>query len=139
MSASADSIAGVPLFRHLPRKTLERIAAALEARTYVEGEAIVSEDMPGAGFYLVTEGAVEVTRRGTNLASIGPGGWFGEMALLDAHPRSATVRAAAPTTCYQLGRRPFLAELRDSPELAVDMLSAMSARLRELDARLASL
>jgi CRP/FNR family transcriptional regulator len=136
MSATVEMIAAVPLFRQLPQKTLRRIADSFEPRSYESGDTIVVEGKEGVGFFLVGDGEVEISRHGTQLRTIGAGGWFGEMALLDDGPRSATVKAMRKTTCYSLLRWDFLAELRKSPEMAIEMLAVLSQRLRDLDERL---
>ncbi|HWO94287.1 MAG TPA: cyclic nucleotide-binding domain-containing protein [Dehalococcoidia bacterium] len=137
MTTTIDRLAGVPLFRNLPKKSLERLQRVVATRTFGSGEDIVKEGEIGSGFFLITEGAAEAVRGDTKLATYGPGDFFGEMALLGNHPRSATVRSTAGTTCLALTRWDFVAELRANPDLAVEMLEVMAARLREADKRLA--
>lgn len=136
MSTTMDSFAHVPLFRDLDRKALERIERAARQRSFKAGEAIVKEGDEGVGFYLIASGKVSVTRGGTQLNSLGAGDFFGEMALLDNHRRSATVTATEPTECIVVHRADFVAELRANPDLAIDLLALMSRRLRELDEKL---
>jgi CRP-like cAMP-binding protein len=128
-------LAAVPLFRDLPKRTLERLDRIAVSRSFAAGEPIVKEGDEGVGFFLITEGQVEVTRGGTALNTLRQGDFFGEMALLDNHRRSATVTATAPTTCLGMSRWDFVAELRSNPDLAVEMLQVMSRRLREVDER----
>ncbi|MBI2767660.1 MAG: cyclic nucleotide-binding domain-containing protein [Chloroflexi bacterium] len=136
MSATLDSLAKVPLFQDLPKKSLERIEKFARPRNFQAGDTIFKEGEEGVGFFLITDGSVNVERNGQNIATIGAGGFFGEMALLDNHRRSATVKAAAPTACLALMRSDFLAEMRNNPDLALEMLTVMSRRVRELDERL---
>ncbi len=136
MSTTMDSFAHVPLFRDLDRKALERIERAARQRSFKAGEAIVKEGDEGVGFYLIASGKVSVTRGGTQLNTLGAGDFFGEMALLDNHRRSATVTATEPTECIVVHRADFVAELRANPDLAIDLLALMSRRLRELDEKL---
>ncbi|HXF52365.1 MAG TPA: cyclic nucleotide-binding domain-containing protein [Dehalococcoidia bacterium] len=136
MSATLDLLARVPLFKSLPRKTLQRLERIAVAREYKAGEDIVREGDRGAGFFLITQGKVEVLKGGSQLNTLGAGEFFGEMALLDNHPRVATVRALEDTSCLALSRWDFVAELRANPDLAIEMLEAVSARLRQLEERI---
>jgi CRP-like cAMP-binding protein len=135
MASKVEMLAAVPLFRDLPKRTLERLDRIAVNRSFSEGEAIVKEGDEGVGFFLILEGQVDVTRGDAKLNTLHNGDFFGEMALLDNHRRSATVTATKPTTCMGLSRWDFVAELRSNPDLAVEMLQVMSRRLRELDAR----
>lgn len=137
MTTTADTLARVPMFRALDRRALDRLERITRQRSYKPGDAIVREGDEGVGFFLITRGKVDVVRGGTHLNTLGEGDFFGEMALLDNHRRSATVRATEPTTCLAMLRSDFLAELRANADIGVEMLAYMSQRLRELDARLA--
>jgi CRP-like cAMP-binding protein len=136
MSATLDLLASVPLFKNLPRKTLQRLERIAVTRHYKAGDEIVKEGDRGAGFFLITEGKVEILRGGSKLNTLGPGEFFGEMALLDSHPRVATVRAVEDTQCLAMSRWDFVAELRANPDVAIEMLEALSARLRQLEERI---
>jgi CRP-like cAMP-binding protein len=137
MSAIRDSLVQVPLFRDINKKGIDRLEKIARTRTFRPGEEIVKEGDEGVGFFLLTKGSAEVVRGDTQLASYGPGDFFGEMALLDAHRRSATVRAKEPTECIAMSRWDFVSELRANPDLALEMLAVMSRRLRDADTRLA--
>jgi CRP-like cAMP-binding protein len=132
-----ESLARVPLFRDLNRKTLERIERAARPRSFKAGEEIVKEGDEGVGFYLITSGAVGVTRGGTQLNTLRVGDFFGEMVLLEHHRRTATVTASEPTECLVLLRSDFVSELRANSDLAIALLAVMARRLRELDEKLA--
>lgn len=136
MSTTMESLARVPLFRDLNRKALERVERTARARAFRAGEEIVKEGEEGVGFYLITSGSVSVTRGGVQLNTLGAGDFFGEMALLDNHRRSATVTASEATECLVLHRADFVAELRANPDLAIELLAHISRRLRELDEKL---
>jgi CRP-like cAMP-binding protein len=131
-----ESLKNVPLFQDLPKKSIDRLAKFVRPRAFRAGDTIFKEGEEGVGFFLITEGKVEVSRGGAALATIGTGGFFGEMALLDNHRRSATVKAASDTNCFAIMRSDFLAELRNNPDLAVEMLGVLSRRVRELDEKL---
>ncbi len=136
MADTAEHLRSVPLFRDLPQKTLNRLQRVAVERSFKAGDSIVNEGERGAGFFLITHGSVEVVRGDTRLNTLKDGDFFGEMALLNEFPRSATVRALTDTECLAMSRWDFVAELRANPDLAVEMLEVMSARLRELDQRL---
>ncbi|MCE7927964.1 MAG: cyclic nucleotide-binding domain-containing protein [Dehalococcoidia bacterium] len=136
MSTTMESLARVPLFQGLDRKAMERVERTARPRSFKAGDAIVKEGEEGVGFYLITSGKVAVTRGGAQLNTLGAGDFFGEMALLDNHRRSATVTATEGTDCIVLHRADFVAELRANPDLAVHLLASMSRRLRELDEKL---
>ena len=105
-------------------------AASFDAKT-----RIVSAGEPGDAFYVLLVGRAEVKRgRGRPKIEIGPGAYFGEMALLDGAPRSATVVATTETICLMLARKRFQQVLKDEPAVAYALLRTLASRLRELDA-----
>jgi len=132
----ADLLAQTPLFAELTQEELQRIAEAARLRAYQPGEVIVREGEQTAGCFIILTGQVEVvkdadTAKSTVLARLGPGELFGEMAMIDEHPRSATVCAVEATECVGLRRSDFMAELQRTPEIAVHMLPVLVRRLRE--------
>jgi len=139
--AHEEQLAAAALFSQLPRKDLARLGRAVVERTYKKGETIVKEGEQAVAFFIVTKGKVEVSTglgaRRQKLNELGPGGVFGEMALLDGGPRAATVRALDDVECLVLSRWDFVAELRTNPQVAVGMLPIVSKRLREVEAKLA--
>lgn len=132
----ADTLSNVPLFQDLPRKSIDRLTKFVRPRSFQAGDVIFREGEEGVGFFIVTSGKVKVTREGAELATVGENGFFGEMALLDNHRRSATVQAISDTETLAIMRADFLAELRTNADLAVEMLSVLSRRIRELDEKL---
>ena len=134
-----DALATVPLFSRLSRKDLSRLGRAVVERKYKKGETIVKEGEQAVAFFIVTKGKVEVLRGSKNptrLAEHKAGSYFGDMALLDGLPRSATIKAVEDTECLVLSRWDFVAELRTSPHIAVSMLPILSKRLRDADDKL---
>jgi len=121
----------VPIFSKLPAKELEYIARSVKERVYESGTVIVKEGDPGLGFFLITEGRVDVSHKDHRIRGMGPGEFFGEMALMEEAPRSATVTALERTRCLQLVRWDFRALLKEHPDLAVRMLEVVVQRLRE--------
>ena len=136
---ATETLAHVELFQELPSEDLERLARLAVRRTVATGETIVKRGELGVAFYVVESGAVEITTdrdEGTlQLASIGPGAFFGEMALFENQVRSATVTALEPTSLIVLTRWDFLAELKQpGTGIAAAMLGVLARRIRALDA-----
>lgn len=134
--AYEEELAKVWIFSKLDRSDLERIGKVVVARSYAKGEEIVKEGEQAVAFYVIVSGRVEIRKSGELLNTIGPGGSFGEMALLDGYPRVASVVAAEDTECLVMTRWDFTAELRTNPTIALAMLPVMSKRIRELEERL---
>jgi len=135
-----DALAQVPLFSQLSRRDLKSLAKGIVTRQFSKGHVIVKEGDQALGFYLISSGRAEVVKGAEKpkprvLSTLGPGDFFGEMALIDGYLRSASVRALEDTECLVLSRWDFLAELRTSPYIAVQMLPILSRRLRELDSQ----
>ncbi|MFB3738840.1 MAG: cyclic nucleotide-binding domain-containing protein [Candidatus Velamenicoccus archaeovorus] len=126
----------VPLFRGLTRSHLERLAELAQEIGYSAGRMIVKAGTPGVAFYVILEGQAKVikgkitTARGE--ATLGPGDFFGELALLDGGPRSASVVAATPLSTIRIERAPFRRMLKDEPEIALKLLEGMATRMRGL-------
>ncbi len=121
----------VPMFGALPATELEFIARSIKERVYDPGAVIVKQGEPGIGFFLIADGRVEVTHDGHRIREMGPGEFFGEMALMEERIRTATVTAKQRTRCLQLVRWDFRALLKENPDLAVKMLEVVVQRLRE--------
>ena len=137
-----DLLKKVPLFSELGKRDLERLAKLMVPRQVKAGETIIKENDQAAGFFIVNEGKAEAVRGAegghpTTLATFGPGDFFGEMALFEGFPRSATVRATVDSDLLAMTRWDFMAEMKNHPEIAVSMLPVLVRRLREADAKLA--
>jgi CRP-like cAMP-binding protein len=102
--------------------------------TYTAGQTIFSEGEPGNIMFGVVEGEVEITLRGMQLDTVGPGGIFGELALVDESPRSAT--AVARTTCevVRIGEERFTFLIEQTPYFAIQVMRIMANRLRRANA-----
>jgi hypothetical protein len=98
----------VPLFAPLSMVVLEHLALSMEPVTYPAGAAIVEQGAAGDAYYVVAAGRADVVIDGTTVATLGPGDGFGEIALLDDRPRTATVIAGEPLDAYRLRRADFL-------------------------------
>ena len=134
--AYEDDLRKVWIFSQLEDSDLARIAKVVVPRKYSKGAAIVKEGEQAVAFYVIINGKVEVKKGGELLNTIGAGGSFGHMALLDGFPRVATVVAVEDTECLVMTRWDFAAELRTNPNIALSMLPVMSKHIRELEERL---
>jgi CRP-like cAMP-binding protein len=130
-----DTLAEVEIFSELPRGDLERLAKVTVVRQYKDGDVIVKEGEMGVAFYVVSRGHVEVFK-GTagvehSIATLGPGSFFGEMALFDNQVRSASVRAKGDCECLVLTKWDFNAELTTGGcRIATAMLAILARRIR---------
>jgi CRP-like cAMP-binding protein len=136
-----EILAKVPLFTELGSAELKRLARIVKSRDYAAGELILKEGDDAVGFFVVSSGQVQVVKgpsgsKETVLATLGPGEFFGETALLDGYPRTASVRTLEDTQCLAMTRWDFTAELKSNPEMAVQILRTLARRLRQTDARL---
>lgn len=130
-AAYAQYLRNVPIFNSLSSGELEAVARSVKERTYEPGDVIVKQGDPGIGFFLIVEGRVEVSHDGHHVREMGPGEFFGELALLEERARTATVTARERTRCLQLVRWDFRALLKEHPEMAVRLLEVVVRRLRE--------
>ena len=131
----ADVLGKVPLFAGVPARQVRKIASLGSVARFDANEPIVNAGDPGEAFYVILSGRAKV-RRGSRraVAQIGPGAYFGEMALVDGSPRSATIVAETATTCLMLTRKRFAKVLRSEPTVALTLLRTLAARVRELEA-----
>ncbi len=123
---------GVPFLAPLPLPTLEHLAAELLPVTIEPGGCLMREGDPGDRFYVVREGEVRVSAAGHQVATVGPGGYVGEIALLRDVPRTATVTATGAVSLYALERDQFLAAITGHSSSASAADSAMVTRLQSL-------
>lgn len=122
----------IPIFEHVSARHVKKIAALGTIAHFEPGSVIVRAGQAGDAFYVVLDGkGAVVRRRGLPNAPIAAGAYFGEMALLDGAPRSATVAADTEMTCLRLGRTAFLKILRDEPSVSLALLRALADRVRK--------
>ena len=127
-----ERLAQVPLFKDLSKKHLQRIASLATRLDLPAGRELTREGEIGHEFLVVLDGEVEVRHGDKLLATRGPGEFFGEIALLDRRPRTATVVAKTPVVIEVIGQREFATMLEDEPEVAARLMSAMAQRLAEI-------
>jgi CRP/FNR family cyclic AMP-dependent transcriptional regulator len=110
--------------------------AGFPLQRFAAGDRIFVQDDEGDCMYVVRSGKVSITTYGTVLESVGPNGIFGEMALIDGSPRSATAVAAEPTEVAPIDRAAFAHLVRQNPDFALQVLRLLAARLRQMNASL---
>ncbi len=126
-------LADVPLFAGLSRRHLAKIARLAVTKRYAGGAAIVTAGAPGEAFFVILDGRASVGA-GARRSKVGPNDFFGEMSLIDGQPRSATITARSEALVMMVARRDFLKLLADEPKIAIGVLSALSQRIRALQA-----
>ena len=124
-------LGAVPLFRGLSKKELQLIANLSKEQRYPKGAAIMEAGVPGHGLFIVVEGKASVHRDGQEVASLKPGDFFGEIAMLDSGPRTATVVAAVDTVCLTLASWEIKPLLMDHAGITYKMLQEVVRRYRE--------
>jgi CRP-like cAMP-binding protein len=122
------------LFAECTKAELIEVALSSDEREATEGESLMEEGRRGREFFVLVEGAVTVRRRGRKLADLGPGDWFGEIAILTYKPRTATVTAISPVRLLVISDRAFRRVVETTPRIALNVLRSVAARL-EHDAR----
>jgi pyruvate,water dikinase len=120
----------VKLFADLDRRQTEQIARLLKLRPFSKSEIIIMEGSGGAAFFVIDSGEATVSSKGAQLATLGPGDYFGEIALIDGGPRSATVTAATDLVCYGLTFWEFRPLIERNSAIAWKLLQALAKRLR---------
>lgn len=137
--STKDFLKQTALFAQCSDAELDRVIGTARQRQYDGGDTIVRQgDEGGRGFYLILSGAAEVRTGGTLLASLGPGDYFGEMALLlPDTPRTADVIAMAATTTLVMTQWDFAAIVKSHPDIATKIMLELAQRLRNTDRALA--
>src|SRR5215813_13612445 len=130
-----DVLAQVPLFSDLTKSELQVLAANCREREYPAGATLLRPGETGIGLFIITDGKLQVTQQTASgevrdLGTFERGAVLGEMSLLDDLPRTATVTALESTHALAIPVWDFRAALRESPDIAIKLLSVMSQRLR---------
>jgi len=132
-------VMSVPIFERLPGEDLAPLARAAEVQSFKPGEKVFQEGEMGDALYVVMRGKVAIRRGETLLAEMGPKEAFGEMAVLEAQPRSADAVALVDTELLRIGSEEFYEILREQVEIAEGILKVLVHRLRVADERLKEL
>lgn len=126
-----DRLSRTRLFSDLSGNDLRHVVSVSGMQTYDEGDTIITEGDSGVGFQLILEGEAKVIRHGRTLAKLGPDDFFGEMALIDEGPRTATIVAATPMTTLSIASWDFRPLVKSRPEMAWKLLVHLTGRLRD--------
>lgn len=121
---------GIALFHRCTASDLKIVARHTETIQAESGRTIVREGDEGDALFVLLSGTAEVQRGGETVATLGPGDYFGELALLDPAPRAATVTASSDSELAVLGLRMFRVLLRELPPLGAKLLGDLAARVR---------
>ncbi len=131
MSAPVETLRNAPLVAELDERELEQLARQMHERRFPEGADVTSEGAGGAGFFVIADGNADVSVGGEQRASLGPGDFFGEIALIDTGVRSASITATTDLLCYGLTPWEFRPFVEEHPKVAWALLQTLAARLRE--------
>ena len=131
-----DHLASVSLFSACSKKELQAVARASDQVDLAEGRALCEQGSIGREAFIILEGSAEVKRNGRKVATLGPGDTFGELALLDHGPRTATVTATTPLKVLVIGAREFAGVLDEIPPIAHKLLKSLAKTVRDLDSKL---
>lgn len=129
----ADTLPNIELFSELSKKELKNIAALMTPIQVKMGRVLTKEGDPGREFMIIVEGTATVKRKGRVLARLGPGDFFGELAVVAGVPRTATVIADTDMIIETLNRREFSSLLDESPRIAKKVLVGAVRRLHEIE------
>ena len=128
--APVELLRRVPLFEDFDRRDLERLARSFKERTFAAGSTVAGEGKSGAGFFVIESGEATVSVRGDEHGKLGPGDYFGEIALIDDGARSATVTADSDLHCFGLTSWEFRPLVESNASIAWKLLETLAKRLR---------
>jgi CRP-like cAMP-binding protein len=134
-STKIELLRNVSLFAGCSAKELAHVAALVDEVDVPNGAALVKEGQPGGECFVVAEGKAKATVKGRKIAEYGPGAFFGELALLDHGPRSATVTAETAMHLLVLDPHSFAELISDVPSVARKLLRTLAERLRATEKR----
>jgi CRP/FNR family cyclic AMP-dependent transcriptional regulator len=129
-----EALRNVPIFSDLSDDDLELLARQMKERRFSEGSAETKEGAGAVGFFVIVEGNATVSVGGEVRATLGPGDYFGEIALIDEGTRSATITAATDILSYGLTAWEFKPFVEEHPQVAWAMLQTLARRLRDAQA-----
>jgi CRP/FNR family transcriptional regulator, cyclic AMP receptor protein len=129
---SAELLHRVPLFAELKPKELEKLSSSFKERKFAEGEDVTSEGETGGGgrFFVIADGEAVISVHGEERGRLGPGDYFGDVAMIDRGERTATIHADSELTCYSLTFWDFRPLVETDARIAWPLLQAMAKRLR---------
>ena len=129
-AAMKQQLGKIPLFSGLSSKALHTLAVTAADKSYRAGDVIVKQGEKSFGLFIIVDGKADVEKSGKTVATLGQGQFFGEMALLDEEPRTATVKAATPCRCIVVYSWEFWSSVGKDPEALRSLLKESVRRLR---------
>ncbi|MEO0495120.1 MAG: cyclic nucleotide-binding domain-containing protein [Actinomycetota bacterium] len=133
MPTLVERLANIELFSELTSKEIKKVASYMTTIDVREGRDLTVQGTVGREFMIIAEGEATVRRNGRLVATLGPGDFFGELAVIAGVPRTATVTAESAMVIEALNRREFSSLLDESPKLARKILVGAVKRLHELE------
>jgi CRP-like cAMP-binding protein len=132
-TAPVELLQRVPVFSGLGRRELERVANSMKERRFQTGDTVTSEGRGGVGFFVIEEGEADVTVQGEERAKLGPGDYFGEIALITESDRTATITAETDMRCYGMTMWDFRPLVESNASIAWNMLQSLAQKLRDAE------
>ena len=126
-----DLLQRVPIFQGLEPRELERIGSSMKQRTFNAGDTVTAEGTGGVGFFVIESGQARVTIGGKDRRMLGPGDYFGEVALLTDSPRTATITAETDLRCYGMTSWDFKPLVETHSSIAWKLLQTMAKKYQE--------
>ena len=133
---SVELLQRIPLFADLEPRELERLSGSFKERTFDAGHPVATEGEGAAGFFVIESGDAVVTVHGEERGRLGPGDYFGDIALIDQGARSATIVADSDLRCYGLTFWDFRPLVESDARIAWPLLQAMAKRLRAAESEI---
>jgi CRP/FNR family transcriptional regulator, cyclic AMP receptor protein len=124
-----ETLRAVPLFSDLNQKELVEVAQTMRERRFAAGDTVTREGAGGAGFFVIADGHADVSVDGESRGTLGPGDFFGEVALITGAERTATIVATTDLTCYGLTPWDFRPLVEGNPSIAWKLLESMAKKL----------
>jgi CRP/FNR family transcriptional regulator, cyclic AMP receptor protein len=134
-TAPIELIKGVPLFSDLDDRELRQIAQSMKERTFSAGDVVTEEGKGGVGFFVIDDGNAKVSVGGQERGALGPGDYFGEIALIADIDRTATITAESDLRCYGMTFWDFRPLVENNASIAWKLLQAMAQRLKQAEQR----
>jgi len=128
-----ERLASIPLLAPLDKRARRQVLHTAREAHYTAGQTVVREGDPATVLYLIVDGHASVQQEGRTVGRMGPGEFFGELALIEQHGRTATVVAEDELDCLLISAWEFKASLEEHPEMAIPMLNAIIARLHRIE------
>ncbi len=130
---SVELLQRIPLFAELEPRELERLSGSFKERTFTAGGKVATEGEGGVGFFVIESGEAVVRVHGDERGRLGPGDYFGDIAMIDRGDRTASIEAESDLKCYGLTFWDFRPLVEGDPRIAWPLLQAMAKRLRSAE------